>query len=219
MRCANQIVVPLDAHVDSVPHRAESGRSGGGTKSRCAGRDLALFDLDLGTRTVTCNLVEVKCCAQRLGLSGFGQLKEHITRQLDESERILQQHFDPLRTVPDRPDRLLKTRQLTTLLEFYLERSRRYGLMESDAAEEARSLLDRLEEGYTLRFSRSGVVFDFDKPGTEPADHEAGIEFHRVGNDLISKLVNHAATVAEPPVAGSSSSTATTNGGGRRRAW
>ena len=102
-------------------------------KSRCRRTDLALVDLDLGTRTVTCNLVEVKCCAQRLGLSGFGQLKEHITRQLDESERILQQHFDPLRTVPDRPDRLLKTRQLTTLLEFYLERSRRYGLMGTDA--------------------------------------------------------------------------------------
>ena len=56
-------------------------------------------------------------------------------------------------------------------------------------------------------------MFDFDKPGTEPADHEAGIEFHRVGNDLIRKLVNHAAAVAEPPVAGSSSTTTTANGG------
>ena len=198
----NQIVVPLDAHVDLF-HTARNQAEAVGDEVTLRRTDLALFDLDLGTRTVTCNLVEVKCCAQRLGLSGYGQLKEHITRQLDESERILQQHFDPLRTAPDRPDRLLKTRQLTTLLEFYLERSRRYGLMEPDAAEEARSLLDRLEEGYTLRFSRSGVVFDFDKPGTEPADIEAGIEFHRVGDDLIRRLVNHAAAVApKPPSAG-----------------
>ena len=198
----NQVVVPLDAHVDLF-HTARNQAEAVGDEVTLRRTDLALFDLDLGTRTVTCNLVEVKCCAQRLGLSGYGQLKEHITRQLDESERILQQHFDPLRTAPDRPDRLLKTRQLTTLLEFYLERSRRYGLMEPDAAEEARSLLDRLEEGYTLRFSRSGVVFDFDKPGTEPADHEAGIEFHRVGNDLIRRLVNHAAAIApKPPSAG-----------------
>ena len=198
----NQIVVPLDAHVDLF-HTARNQAEAVGDEVTLRRTDLALFDLDLGTRTVTCNLVEVKCCAQRLGLSGYGQLKEHITRQLDESERILQQHFDPLRTAPDRPDRLLKTRQLTTLLEFYLERSRRYGLMEPDAAEEARSLLDQLEEGYTLRFSRSGVVFDFDKPGTEPADIEAGIEFHRVGDDLIRRLVNHAAAVApKPPSAG-----------------
>ena len=210
----NQIVVPLDAHVDLF-HTARNQAEAVGDAVTLRRTDLALFDLDLGTRTVTCNLVEVKCCAQRLGLSGYGQLKEHITRQLDESERILQQHFDPLRTVHDRPDRLLKTRQLTTLLEFYLERSRRYDLMEPDAAEEARSLLDRLEEGYTLRFSRSGVVFDFDKPGTEPADHEAGIEFHRVGNDLIRRLVNHAAAAAQPPLAGTSTNTtsSTPNGG------
>ena len=207
----NQIVVPLDAHVDLF-HTARNQAEAVGDEVTLRRTDLALFDLDLGTRSVTCNLVEVKCCAQRLGLSGYGQLKEHITQQLDESERILQQHFDPLRTTPDRPDRLLKTRQFTTLLEFYLERSRRYGLMESDAAEEARALLDRLEEGYTLRFSRSGVVFDFDKPGTEPADQEAGIEFHRVGIDLIRGLVNHAVAVAEPPVGGGSSTT-TANGG------
>ena len=97
---------------------------------------------------------------------------------------------------PNRPDRLLKTRELTTLLEFYLERGLRYGLMDPDAAQEARTFLDLLEDGYTLRFSRSGVVFDFDKPGTEPAEHEVGIEFHRVGIDLIHNLMSDAAPVA-----------------------
>ena len=116
-----------------------------------------------------------------------------MTEQLNQSERILQRHFDPQRTTPDRPDRLLKTRELATLLEFYLERGVRYGLMEPDAGEEARMFLDLLEGGYTLRFSRSGVVFDFDKPGTEPAEHEVGIEFHRVGSDLIRNLMDHAA--------------------------
>ena len=191
----NQIVVPLDAHVDLF-HTAQNQAEAIGDEVTLRRTDLALFDLDISTRTVSCNLIEVKCYAQRLGLSGYGQLKERITEQLDESERMLQRHFDPRRTTPDRPDRLLKTRELATLLEFYLERGRRYGLMEREAGEEARSFLDLLEDGYTLRFSRSGVVFDFDKPGTEPADHEAGVEFHRVGNDLIRSLVNHAATVA-----------------------
>ena len=194
----NQIVVPLDAHVDLF-RTARNQAEAIGDEVTLRRTDLALFDLDIGTRTVSCNLVEVKCYAQRLGLSGYGQLKEHIMEQLDESERILQRHFDPRRTTPDRPDRLLKTRELATLLEFYLERGTRYGLMDRAAGEEARTFLGLLEDGYTLRFSRSGVVFDFDKPGTEPADHEAGIEFHRVGNDLIRKLVNHAASVMPRP--------------------
>ena len=194
----NQIVVPLDAHIDLF-HTAKNHAEAIGDEVTLRRTDLALFDLDFAQRTVSCNLVEVKCYAQNLGLSGYGQLKERITEQLNQSERILQRHFDPQRTTPDRPDRLFKTHELVTLLEFYLERGLRYGLMEQDAGEEARTFLDQLEEGYTLRFSRSGVVFDFDKPGTEPAEHEVGIEFHRVGSDLIRSLLNHAAEKMPQP--------------------
>jgi len=188
----NQIVVPLDSHLELF-HTARRHAEEIGDEVTLRRTDLALFDLDVAQRTITCNLVEVKCYAQNLGLSGYGQLKERITEQLNQSERILQQHFDPQRTTPDRPDRLLKTRELATLLEFYLDRSVRYGLMVEGAADEARTLLDLLEQGYTLRFTRSGLVFDFDKPGTEPPEREVGIEFHRIGSDLIRALVEHAA--------------------------
>ena len=194
----NQIVVPLDAHIDLF-RTVQSDAEAVGDEVTLHRTDLALFDLDLAKRTVSCNLVEVKCYAQRLGLSGYGQLKERITEQLNQSERILQRHFDPQRTTPDRPDRRLKTRELATLLDFYLERGCRYRLMESEAAEEARVFLDRLEEGYVLQFTRSGLVFDFDKPGTEPPEHEVGIEFHRIGIDLIHDLVNNAGPTAPDP--------------------
>jgi DNA phosphorothioation-dependent restriction protein DptH len=192
----NQIVVPLDAHLEffqSVRRHADEI----GDEVTLRRTDLALFDLDLARQTITCNLVEVKCYAQNLGLSGYGQLKERISEQLNQSERILQQHFDPRRTTPDRPDRLLKTRELATLLEFYLDRSVRYGLMVERAAEEARSFLDVLEQGYTFRFTRSGLVFDFDKPGTEPPERAVGIEFHRIGGDLIRALVAQAAPATQ----------------------
>ncbi|WP_052760915.1 ATP-binding protein [Xanthomonas phaseoli] len=35
-------------------------------------------------------------------------------------------------------------------------------------------------------------MFDFSKPGTEPAEHENGIEFYRIGSDLIRQLVEAA---------------------------
>lgn len=205
----NQIVVPLDAHLElfhSVRRHAEEI----GDEVTLRRTDLALFDLDLAKRTIICNLIEVKCYAQNLGLSGYGQLKERITEQLNQSERILQQHFDPRRTTPDRPDRLLKTRELARLVEFYLDRSVRYGLMLEVAAEEARTFIDLLEEGYTLRFTRSGLVFDFDKPGTEPPEREVGIEFHRIGSDLIRALVEQAA----PRTTTTSSSEGGGDGGG-----
>lgn len=195
----NQIVVPLDAHLELF-HTVRKHAEAIGDEVSLRRTDLALFDLDLAQSTITCNLVEVKCYAQNLGLGGYGQVKERVTEQLNQSERILQQHFDPHRAKPDRPDRLLKTREFATLLEFYLERSVRYGLMVEAAAEEARAFLDLMEEGYTLRFTRSGLVFDFDKPGTEPPEHEVGIEFHRIGKDLIRALVEQAASqTPEPP--------------------
>ena len=197
----NQIVVPLDAHVDLF-RTARNQAEAVGDEVVVRRTDLALFDLDLAKRTIGCSLIEVKCYAQRLGLSGYGQLKEQMIEQINQSERVLQMHFDPRRANPDRPDRLLRTRELVTLLEFHLERGLRYGLMEGVAGAEARALLDVLEAGYSLRFSRSGLVFDFDKAGTESPEHEAGIEFHRLGIDLIRCLVDHAVSRAAGAGAG-----------------
>ncbi len=192
----NQIVVPLDSHLDLF-HAARDQADAIGDEIVLRRTDLALYDLDFGQRTISCNLIEVKCYAQRLSSGGYGQLKERIAEQLNQSERIVRQHFDPHRVTPDRPDRPLKTCEFVTLLQFYLERSIRYELMDADAANEARQLLARLEEGYALRFSRSGLVFDFDTPGTQPVEHELAIEFHRVGRDLIRNLVEGA--TAQPP--------------------
>jgi hypothetical protein len=67
-----------------------------------------------------------------------------------------------------------------------------------ESADEARYFLRRLDGGpYALQFTRSAVVFDFSKPGTEPAEHENGIEFYRIGSDLIRQLVESAVTDTE----------------------
>lgn len=43
---------------------------------------------------------------------------------------------------------------------FYLERAERYGIMAPAAASEARDFLNSLEDGYGIRFTRSGLIFD-----------------------------------------------------------
>ena len=189
---ANQVVVPLDAHLELYRKLKKTADELGDDVS-FKRTDLALFDLDAGTRTITCRLVEVKCYTKVGDLTAFHDLKASIAIQIAQSEQVLSLHFDPHRAPVDRPDRLVKTRELVTLLEFYLDRAARYGAIDEIAAEEAKYLLRTLESGYRLQFTRSALIFDFDKPGTEPPDNEGGIEFHRIGIDLINELVDAAA--------------------------
>jgi len=188
----NQIVVPLDAHLElykSLHQHAEEL----GDEVSFRRTDLALFDLDPVSRVVTCRLVEVKCYSQVGDLSAYVQLKASITEQIAQTEHVLAYHFDPRFGEKDRPDRAIKNRDLAALLNFYLGRSERYGVVLPEAADEARFFLRRLDERpYALQFTRSAVVFDFSKPGTEAADCENGVEFYRIGSDLIQQLVEAA---------------------------
>ena len=186
---SNQVIVPLDAHTDFYRSSGESADVNDAISLQRT--DLGLFDLDLNARTITCNLVEVKCYSQVGDFAAFNQLKERISAQINQSERILQRHFDPALKKPDRPDRLLKSRELAQILRFYLERSLRYGIFDVTAAQEARGLLESVEQGYSLQFRRCALIFDFDKAGTEALDNEFGIEFHRIGKDLLHALLEN----------------------------
>lgn len=186
---SNQIIVPLDAHTDL--YRFSGAADDVSDAISLQRTDLALFDLDLSERTITCNLIEVKCYSQVGDYAAFNLLKERISSQINQSERILQRHFDSSLKKPDRPDRLLKSRELVQILKFYLERSLRYGIFDVTASQEARGLLGSIEQGYSLQFRRCALIFDFDKNGTEAPDNEVGIEFHRIGKDLIHALLDN----------------------------
>lgn len=184
---SNQIIVPLDAHIDLYSSSGDSDDLDDAISLQRT--DLALFDLDLGQRVITCNLVEVKCYSQVGDFSAFNQLKERITSQINQSERVLQRHFDPALKSPDRPDRLLKSRELAQILRFYLDRSIRYGIFDPDAAQEAKAFLQSIEYGYSFQFRRCAIIFDFEKNGTNAPENEVGIEFHRIGKDMICALL------------------------------
>lgn len=191
----SQIAVPLDAHLElyrSLKQAADDLSNDVSFKRT----DLGLFDLNAAERTITCRLVEVKCYTAVGDLAAYAALKDRIAKQIAQSEEVLSRHFDPHRSPADRADRLVKTRELVALLEFYLDRGVRYGIMDEQAAEEARFLLRSAEDGYRLVITRSALVFDFEKDGSE-VEHEHGIEFHRVGSNLIRELVEAIAPLPE----------------------
>lgn len=184
----DHIVVPLDAHLDLFRILQREADELGNEVS-LKRTDLALFDLNAATRVITCNLVEVKCYQEIAGVGAFAQLMESIADQIRQSERVLQTHFDPARLPQDRPDRLVKTQEFVTLLEFYLDRAARFNLVSPDVWNEGKYLLRTLEDGYRLSFTRSAIIFDFEKPGAQVTVEQAGIEYHRIGVDLIKELL------------------------------
>ncbi|GMV19523.1 MAG: hypothetical protein AMXMBFR56_77470 [Polyangiaceae bacterium] len=213
----NQIVVPLDAHLE-LYRVLKQGADELGDEVSFKRTDLGLFDLDITRRIITCRLVEVKCYSGVGDLAAYNALKSSIAEQIGQSEEVLAHHFDPKRMPQDRPDRAFKTRELALLLEFYLERAERYGAISREAADEARYFVHTLDDGYQLAFTRSALIFDFAKPGTEPPESESGIEYHRIGVDLIRQLVDAAAPSGESSasISASSSGSGGPGGGGPR---
>ena len=188
----DQVVVPLDAHLELYRalrlHAEDTGEEVSFKRT-----DLALFDLNASSRLITCRLVEVKCYNRVGDVGAYNQLKSTVAEQIQQSEEVIAYHFDPHRLPTDRPDRLIKTRELVTLLEFYLDRSERYGVISPQSADEVRFFLRTMEDGYRLNFTRSALIFDFEKPGTEHPEVENGIEYHRIGVNLIRQLIEAAA--------------------------
>src|SRR5262249_24420969 len=113
-----QVIVPLDDHQNlfTVGARGDSESSVHFRRT-----NLALFSCNPTSRQITCRLVEVKCYAQGGTLSGYQQLRAHIATQLADSETAIRAHYDPHLRATDRPDRLLKTRELVVMLEYYLD--------------------------------------------------------------------------------------------------
>ena len=184
----DQIVVPLDAHLELYrePRRHAEQMQDEVSLKRT---DLALFDLNAAERVITCNLVEVKCYSSTGSLSAYAQLKDNVVEQLQQSEKILRQHFDTTLHNPDRIDRVFKTVEFCKLLEFYLDRSTRFGMLSEDAAEEGRFFLRTLEDGYQLKFTRSALICDFEKNGSERETDNA-VEFYRIGADIVRTMLD-----------------------------
>ena len=74
----------------------------------------------------------------------------------------LRSAFDPDLATPDRIDRVIQSWRLSTVLDFYLDRALRYGLVEHDVVEALRIFVQDLESGYTLSVRKMGLVFRLD---------------------------------------------------------
>jgi hypothetical protein len=184
----DQVLLPLDDHLEL--YREARRRATDANEAVSLQRtDLALWSLDAQRRVITCRLVEVKCYSAVRGDSGYEHLRDRVAAQLSRSETVLAERFDPASEVADRPDRAVRNAELASLLRFYLGRAVRHGMIRDDAASEAGWLLSHLDDNtYRMAFTRTGLVFDLSGTGTS-SDSVGGVEYHRIGQDLIVELL------------------------------
>lgn len=190
----DQIVVPLDAHHELY---AETRRAASAARS-LQRTDLALFSFDARSRTITCRLVEVKAYSTIPDPVAYERLQSQIAEQIATSEKVLREQFDPGLTDPDRVDRTVKNLELAALLRFYLERAERYRMIDRSVSGHARRLLETLDDGFTLRFERAGLIFELSGRSSDP-EEVGGIEFHHVGRDEIDELLSSVPTEPKRP--------------------
>jgi hypothetical protein len=186
----HQAIIPLDSHTDLL-RSVQASISDLSDEISLKRTDLALFDFDWSRKLLTCRLVEVKCYKNAGGsLESLKGLKISIAEQLDASEHAIRKAFNQ-EIAPElaRPDRVLRSRQFRNLLEFYVERADRLGLMSPDASCEAKAFLQLMEQEYAIAFTKSAVIFDFEKQGMDESLEDDGIHYHRIGRELIAMLV------------------------------
>ncbi|MEO8286997.1 MAG: hypothetical protein ABI670_11240 [Chloroflexota bacterium] len=185
----DRIILSLDVHSSLF---AEAARDAGSEDESMLRRgDLLLARCDPDTRTLHLHVVEVKWRKGLTGLGAYMDLRGQIESQLTASERALRKHFDPFLRQHDRIDRQVKTRELASILSFYMERARRYGLLSNSALERMRPFIQSLDEGYEIVCRGAGIIFDLDYRGLDHDEEHSGLAFYRVGRDYLRKMVEN----------------------------
>lgn len=177
---AEQIVIPLDAH------RGWFRPTQDNLSARRA--DLLLVDLDHLRRVVNCIVVEVKL-RDELTSTGRTSLYKDMHEQAEVTEGRIRELFDPHLFSSDRADLLLRSKELTTALSFYLRRSARYKNFDAGRLERALQFVDNLDSGYSLAVSSMGVVFVRQATGMHVDEEEPGFVVHRFGLDCAQRLL------------------------------
>ncbi len=176
------LIIPLDAHPelttpesDSVPHLRG---------------DLLLVSCDDARQHLDFLLVEAKCHA---GIGLTAELRDGIVAQLANTKSVLRSRFDPgVHSERDRLDRSVQNWRLATVLNFYLDRAVRYGLIEGRYLRRLRRFFNSLDGGYTLSVRQTGLVFRLDADTTFLDTQETDVPIWVVGGDDTRRMVQDA---------------------------
>jgi len=178
----NSILIPIDLHQNLFNEKSFE------SKSRA---DSLLVSLDPEKREILMTVVEIKC---RKGLNETvrEELKAKMKEQIENTIEVLRFHFDPQYNLSnDRLDREIKNKELRKLLGFYINRSNRYNYLSDIAYDNYNDFLLGLDLGFSLKFGKVGVIYDFSTDRKHLKEvFDGDITMFTMGKDLIDDILD-----------------------------
>jgi len=91
----------------------------------------------------------------------------------------------------DRLDRQVKNKELKSLLEFYVNRAKRYGFLAENTYQHYIYFLQSLDNGFTLEFKELGLIFDFASSIRHKKETiDGNLTYFTFGGKLISEIID-----------------------------
>lgn len=175
-------LVPVDLHQNLFQDLSSE------SKSRA---DNLLISIDPLKGEISISVIEIKC-RKSIGELETAELKVKMESQIDNTIEALRMHYDPEYNMSfDRLDREIKNKELKSLLSFYIERAYRYKYLNDNAYESYISFLQNLDEGFTFKFKKLGLIFNFaakKKHYKETIDKD--FTFFTFGGKLIDEILD-----------------------------
>lgn len=169
-------MIPIDLHKELFKNLESQN------KERA---DILLVNLDVENREIIFQVIEVKC-RQSLSQSSEEALEKKMLSQINNTIEALEEHF----VLENRLDRELKTIELANLLSFYVKRSARYGVLDSEIAEEYLAFLDTLNDGYDIRFKRLGIIYNLAQVEKQRKENWPDASFYIMGKPAIDDILS-----------------------------
>ncbi len=191
------VLIPVDSHTDLF---AEHKRQLQDVDIRIHRNDLILARVWHGRLSL--QLIEVKFRSGAGSPAEEVALKEAIVVKNADTQKVLEARFVP-QAESDRLDREIQNKQLANLLQFYLDRCKRHGLISPQVAEAAdvQQAIRAVTEGsFDVEFERVGYIYNLQGASKEPETYK-GNRIHVVGNETIRGLLDIPPDVEAPPVA------------------
>src|SRR5690606_31934691 len=131
-------------------------------------------------------------CRKALNETEREDLKMKMKEQIENTIEVLRFHFDPQYNLSnDRLDREIKNKELRGLLGFYINRSNRYNYLSDLVYDNYNDFLLNLDLGYSLKFNKVGVIYDFSTAKKHLKEIVDGdITMFTMGKDLIEDILD-----------------------------
>lgn len=190
------VLIPVDSHIDLF---AEHKRQLQDMDVRIHRSDLILAHVRAGRLCL--QLIEVKFRSGTGSPSEEVALKEAIVIKNADTQKVLEARFVP-HLESDRLDREIQNKQLANLLQFYLDRCKRHGLIAAHIAANAdlQRVIQSITEGsFEVEFERAGFIYNLHGASREPENYKDN-RIHIIGRDTIRELLDIPADVEAPEV-------------------